>query len=440
MRIVSLSTNSIHWFRTHTNQSISTEPPSDIQEAPAAVDSPEEDLSLDPDAGANFLQISYLHRTVRDYLEQQQVWGELLSNVKDSKFDPKTALLAAHVLEIKTTGSLPQTVDSRSRPSVYEGGIQTLIRVGKLAPLTSYDHIALLEEISTGIGIHWIGDASRTPELNYLGSDDAGPVPQRYQMYNGIIAAAMKSLLRRCIDGKLTVSPMSTRAPDVAFLAYALGAEFWVLGEPVQQLPEPDFKMVETLLGLGCNPNAVYKDERTLWEWILSYLHTLDNGKGTSKAPLKALKLWVRLTKLLLEHGADPNACCVASFHSWWLELQVSRLRAAPAPVFGGYQSPPTVRKSNQKALRNLRVRATPFGNEKHHTVATVVKQVFMGMTPVPGARELLSVLSAKQIAARESTWSKAGKRNERLERPVRLRRRMLMTDGKHRLSVDNYD
>jgi hypothetical protein len=53
-----------------------------------------------------------------------------------------------------------------------------------------------------------------------------------------------------------------------------------------------------------------------------------------------------------------------------------------------------------------------------------------MGMTPVPGARELFSVLSAKQIAARESTWSKAGKRNKRLERPVRLRRRMLMTDG----------
>lgn len=69
MRIVSLSTNSIHWFRTHTNQSISTEPPSDIQEAPAAVDMPEGDLGLDPEAEANFLQISYLHRTVRDYLE-----------------------------------------------------------------------------------------------------------------------------------------------------------------------------------------------------------------------------------------------------------------------------------------------------------------------------------------------------------------------------------
>jgi len=155
----------------------------------------------------------------------------------------------------------------------------------------------------------------------------------------------MKSLIRRCIDGKLTVAPMLTQAPDVAFLAYALGVELWALGKPVQQLPEPDFKMVETLLSLGCNPNAVYKDERTLWGWILSYLHTLGNGKGTSKAPPKTLKLWVRLTKLLLEHGADPNTCCVPSFHSWWLELQVSRLRAAPAPVFGGYQSPQTFRK-----------------------------------------------------------------------------------------------
>jgi hypothetical protein len=98
--------------------------------------------------------------------------------VKDSKFDPRTALLAAHVLEIKTTGSLPQMVNFQSPPSVYEGGIQTLARIGELAPLTSYDHTVLLEEISTGIGIHWIGNASRTPELNYLSSDDAGPVPQ----------------------------------------------------------------------------------------------------------------------------------------------------------------------------------------------------------------------------------------------------------------------
>ena len=51
---------------------------------------------------------------------------------------------------------------------------------------------------------------------------------------------------------------------------------------------------------------------------------------------------------------------------------------------------------SDQTALRNLHVRATPFGDEKHHSVATVLQHVFMGMAHIPSAQELLSLLVTK--------------------------------------------
>jgi hypothetical protein len=43
-----------------------------------------------------------------------------------------------------------------------------------------------------------------------------------------------------------------------------------------------------------------------------------------------------------------------------------------------------------------LHVRATPFGDEKHHSVAMVLQHVFMDMTPIPSAQELLSLLVTK--------------------------------------------
>jgi hypothetical protein len=75
----------------------------------------------------------------------------------------------------------------------------------------------------------------------------------------------MNSFLQRCINAKLLEPPMSKKPPNIAFLAYALGIEFRAVGETAQYSPEPDLELVKTLLRLGCNPNAVYKGKRTLW-------------------------------------------------------------------------------------------------------------------------------------------------------------------------------
>ena len=52
--------------------------------------------------GTDMLKISYLHRTVRDYLEQPRIWAGLLAKTDASHFDPCAALLMAYILELKT--------------------------------------------------------------------------------------------------------------------------------------------------------------------------------------------------------------------------------------------------------------------------------------------------------------------------------------------------
>jgi hypothetical protein len=47
----------------------------------------EDRISIIPEAGG-LLHISFLHRTVRDYLEREHIWQSMLDNHKDANFNP----------------------------------------------------------------------------------------------------------------------------------------------------------------------------------------------------------------------------------------------------------------------------------------------------------------------------------------------------------------
>jgi hypothetical protein len=54
--------------------------------------------------------LSYLHRTVRDFLEQPKIWSRILSPIRGSDFNPHVSLLQSGVLFI-TKFALPPTLD-----------------------------------------------------------------------------------------------------------------------------------------------------------------------------------------------------------------------------------------------------------------------------------------------------------------------------------------
>jgi hypothetical protein len=377
----------------------------------------EEELGNDSNSG--FLQISYLHRTVRDFLEQEHIWDNLLSHTKQTDFDPKTALLVADVLELKTTERMLNST------SVYDGGIEAVTRVGRLAPLNLEAQVVLLEELGRAIGAHWVGERTRTraARLSRPWEDDP---KSRHQKWQGdifdILSSVMMSLLRWYIDTKLVTPylPLShTLSPPL--LAYALGLELWCVGETVQRAPVPDYNMVENLLYLGCNPNAPYKGY-SIWGYIISFLHVLNDMEETRERNFSNLTPWIRLCMLLLDHGADPNVCCVKDYHCWWLEVQRSHFWGRNQPVFNLEEMTSYVEVSGKEVWEDLRV---GFGlaatnskyREKSCSVTTVVAEVFMRKIPLPGARELLSVLESKKTAVRDmsgSSWVKNQRKNRK--------------------------
>ncbi len=48
-------------------------------------------------------RVQYLHRTVKDYLEQPTVWETVTAKTKETTFDPNVLLLKACLLQLKTS-------------------------------------------------------------------------------------------------------------------------------------------------------------------------------------------------------------------------------------------------------------------------------------------------------------------------------------------------
>jgi hypothetical protein len=127
-----------------------------------------EGVELSQPLFSKFPRISYLHRTVRDYLEQPPIWKALLDKTKDTGFDPHVALLSSYVIELKTTNFM---VDSKS---LHDSGIQIFSRAKKLEPFTSKPQILLVEGLSRALKIHW---ARENKELDSIWSQCAGSYP-----------------------------------------------------------------------------------------------------------------------------------------------------------------------------------------------------------------------------------------------------------------------
>lgn len=92
-------------------------------------------------------KIVYLHRTFRDYLEQEKVWESLPGITRLTSFDPCAALLMVYIMELKTATSKGA---GTARP--------ISIAMDNMNIPSSEPHISLKTELERVLNIHWWGD------------------------------------------------------------------------------------------------------------------------------------------------------------------------------------------------------------------------------------------------------------------------------------------
>jgi hypothetical protein len=113
------------------------------------------------------LKIFFLHRTVRDYLEQPKVWDRLLDRTRLTDFDPCGALLMSYITELKTTDSSQLTLNEMFvRDSQFE------VKLHRLELPASEPCLSLQSELNRVIGLHWWGETIMVASPSGLWSCD----------------------------------------------------------------------------------------------------------------------------------------------------------------------------------------------------------------------------------------------------------------------------
>jgi hypothetical protein len=363
------------------------------------------------DRESDFSLVAYLHRTVRDYLEQPCVWNKLILQTKDESFDPETALLMSYVIEVKSTDWL------RKYASLYDGAVTILRRARLLKPMTSDSHIYLIEELDRAFTIHWTGEGLEAINSHWSNSNpewDPSPREIRREWQGDILSMALKLHVTWYIDAKLLPSftPSATAyRPGLPLLAYALGFDSWAFE---RKPPKPDGSLVEKFLRHGANPNEIYKGY-TIWQYTIHYLHIL-NEIEEEEAHFIA---WLEIFKLMLKHGADP--------HAYWIEDEDTRIRHLTLKKYDkkGYSLKPVAphiifeiplhiwlpkqRNLNWSAERR---------DELQHSVTEVFYDVF-GKRATRGVDGIIRILEEKKRSAepQEKKRKRKGKKSSESRR-----------------------
>jgi len=284
-----------------------------------------EDSYLDTVQNGYFLKVNYLHRTVKDFLESDDVRATMLrQTTNDSGFEPNSSTLMSIIIRLKQLLYWPQfwkrlslflpplsksekITLSDSDDKIIWDNVQMALRYAKTAEdtATTTNNTALLDELDR-VGTYW-APRSPTRGLHSHWSDFEQPFEQQ----GGFLAEAASSGLVSYISEKLKT--------DSNILLDAKQSQS-LLNRVLQQPSGPYrwvcMEMLDLLLTSGVNPNQLWAGH-TAWQHTLSLLHSTDWGgpdgpldASDESRGLRHLRKWVEVFAMLLRYGANPHTTC----------------------------------------------------------------------------------------------------------------------------------
>ncbi|KAK3348859.1 hypothetical protein B0T25DRAFT_569526 [Lasiosphaeria hispida] len=176
----------------------------------------------------------------------------------------------------------------------------------------------------------------------------------------------------------------------------------------------PNVDLVQHLLNYGSDPNEDLNGN-SVWEYVVQLVHILGH-LNTDR-----LHLWINVFRLMLEHGADPYACCLPNRPNIWdVDKQQARRSFCPT-VSSSVESESAEREEqgpSRRVVEVLREHASTCGrspssararrgvdenqwdsSNSHayfHSVTAVIKDVFEP-SATPGTSELLALVETKK-------------------------------------------
>ncbi|PMD33834.1 hypothetical protein L207DRAFT_535085 [Hyaloscypha variabilis F] len=224
--------------------------------------------------------LSYLHRTVRDFLELPQIWSRILGLTRGSDFNAHVSLLQSNVLFINLV------IDSKRTESLRLHSLDYVLRALRHAYLAQWEtnqaDVFLLDELANVVEYTF-------PQ----GGDDHDDFP----------ALATRNGLYHYVAHKIECDPNVVRKKaGRPLLEYAVVQNLDVVGN--LQLSS---KMVGMLLQHGSHPNQVYKGD-CAWHSILRRLRNTNRKRDGDRLVIQrnheSLEM-LKIIQLFIENGAN---------------------------------------------------------------------------------------------------------------------------------------
>lgn len=413
---------------THSSSAIQASPaiqvPPPIQASPATLASSQltPGQALTPRDTLQ-VQIRYLHRTARDYLEQPHIWSQILS--MSASFDPQAALLAASVNAVKMSHEVvqPSTIPALT-PSSFAAYLRDLI----LKPCRA--HLNLIDDLDRAFAARRMEDDLQRLDLGAMNQfvktwENVGP-SREFKSIVGTdwqgdeLAATTRNIPPWyasledadqndgsvvCLTDNQGLPPafsaIAKRIGIPSFFAMALSWLDWTkwlsipsaTSNSTAGAPWPGaISLVRSvMLTSGFGPDSYRLHGHTLWEYIITVVHNLSNMYHDD--PCLALEMWLRVFEIMLENDADPCAACIHNSQEFVDAISISGNWEAPEAVINHMVMP---REGLASAGYDEEQWSPSSRCRYYHSVEAVVRDVFV-RRKVPGAERLLSLVHKKK-------------------------------------------
>ena len=256
-------------------------------------------------------KVTYIHRTVRDFLMSPDTWDALLQYTSKEHFDPHICHIVSFVLQLKLP--LHQPRQHRHLDEWWPGIVLSMTHARLSRPHSAAPQHHLINQINSTLSQYWLSRRGDTWARSTFGSYEQRG---RAVIDNPFLSLATKFGLTEYVRCELEATdekPLSDTGGK-PLLGYALD---FLVNRQLTVYPLADPSLIGVILSHGGNPNQVYKDfsqkEETPWLYALKAVRD-GNRRGWIEyydVEEQGVLRWVGIMKMLLKAEADPNALIV---------------------------------------------------------------------------------------------------------------------------------
>jgi hypothetical protein len=250
-------------------------------------------------------KVLFLHRSVDDFLEEEDVQHMLL-NKKSDDFDSSHALMRAQLMRLKWLDP-KDCIDRATLADIVEDFLEYAAAAecktgeGTIPFVEQFDQIAnerwRNRELSLGSNSFTEQNGSRDLWAGGFWAEDAQAEGED-SFFTLAIQFGLDLYVKHVLARDSTIMTAKTGQP---LLEYAIAPQWKRLPRPVSA------DVTRVLLEAGAEPNKLYKGA-TSWQKSLDYVYTLLTESSATPHDTDIVDQWYKIFILFLEHGADPDA------------------------------------------------------------------------------------------------------------------------------------